>query len=332
MYPILEYEVSHNKLDPDISAETSKEYQWLQKQPFWCRDTKLHLEDPDNYHLKGCCFNHSIGLPQHPADKKPMPLTPYQVDFTDKVMEARRKANLLTPPGPVKIHLNKGRQMGFTEIVLRYQFYQVFHGYAGWKIGIIAATNGKLAYKNLRRFHHLTKRIPWILEDKFRGTTLSFVNGTTAEAFPATEEAITGDTKYACILMDEAAKWRTLDDLPIFNSIIPIINTNAADLFLVSTPKGKRKMFYAIEKDPGEYIKLKYDIWEAMGNMYTRQQIEKILTQSKEDPDQEYLCKFTEGRNAVFGDITSEMRDDDLFEWGEEPIQVDTGGGDSNGF
>jgi len=308
---------------PEVALELNAQYKAIAKLPFYCGDETIHLIDP-NYKDKGCCLTHTVGLPKHPATQLEMPLTPYQVDLVKQIIKA------VTNPGHMEqkdwqrlhhaFHINKGRQMGFTEIVLRLIQYFCFNRYAGKNVGIIAATNGELAKKDLRRFYRLFANIKPMLKGPLKGRVIEIINDTRVEAFPASEEALTGDTNYACIFMDESAKWKLVDDTPVFNSVLPIIRMNGADLFLVSTPKGPIKMFYKIHKDPQEFVKLEYFIWEAEGNLYTKQQIEIMLKTTKEDPNQEYLGKFTIGEHSILGAITDEDRDDSLTEWGDSGI------------
>jgi len=290
----------------------------LGKLDFWCGDQTLHLMDP-HYQEKYCCLTHVVGLPRHPATKLEMPLTEFQVEFFEAVMKE------VTNPGKVSdidwrrmhhaFHVLKGRQMGFTEITLRIIQFFCFNRYAGSNIGIIAATNGELAFKDLRRFYRLFINIKSVTKGPVKARKLYIHNDTVIEAFPASEEALTGDTNYACIFMDESAKWKLVDDTPVFNSVMPIVRMNGADFFLVSTPKGPLKMFYKIHKDPQEFVMLVYDIWRAEGNIYTRDQIVDMLKTTKEDPNQEYLCKFTIGRDSILGAITDEDRSDNVREW-----------------
>ena len=277
----------------------------LSKLPFWCYNNTLHLDDP-NYTKKGCCLTHTVGLPVSPSTKQPMPLTPYQVEFFEAVQKHKKpkkgQSKLDSLRQPHKFHLLKGRQMGFSEVVLRLIQYHCYHDYAGSKVGIIAATNGSLAKKDLARLYQLFRKIQHEILDH-KNNMITLTNGTVIEAFAASEEAMTGDTNYGCVFMDEAAKWDGTDDTALFNSIIPIVNANASDLFLVSTGKGRVKKFYEIYKNPGEYVKLEYNIWRTEGNLYTRAQILEMLA-SEADADQEYLCKFTSSKNAVFNEFT----------------------------
>ena len=312
-FPDLWKRLSHSETQP---VQSPGRIYGLQ---FWCGNETLHIEKPDTYHEEYCCTTHVVGLPEHPATNEPMPLTPYQVDFVNSVIKA------VTNPGTMSqlewkrlahmFHVLKGRQMGFTEIVLRLIQHFCFNRYAGKNIGIIAATNGNLARKDLRRFYKLFKNIQHTIMEPLKGSKLVLWDGTTIEAFPASEEALTGDTKYAAILMDESAKWKLVDDTPVFNSVMPIVRSNGADLFLISTPKGPTKTFYKIWKDPQDFVMLRYDIWEAEGNLYTKEQIENMIASSKEDPKQEYLCEFTLTGGSIFGTKAMENTESTVGEW-----------------
>lgn len=288
--------------------------------PFWCGDDELHKRDPDYQHKARCCTTHIVGLPRHPATNEEMPLTPFQIEFVIYIL--RNKYDLIHNKKLVEealkellriyhfYHINKGRQMGFTEIILRLIQFLCFSLYAGSNIGIIAATNGSLARKDLRRLARLFKPISnvvaqWIKSTK-EGVCLKLVNDTTIWAYAASEEAITGDTQYKCIFMDEAAKWSLQNDTPVFNSIQPIVEASGGDLFLVSTPKGPVKTFYDITQTENDYERLQYDIWRTEGNLYTKEEIERKLANSIGDPEQEYLCKFKVGKDSIFGTVSAE--------------------------
>jgi len=109
-------------------------YNKLAAMPFWCADDFIHETDP-NYKDRGCCLTHTVGLPKHPATQLEMPLTPYQVDFVKQVIKAVTNPGHMTKEAWDRLHhafhLNKGRQMGFTEIVLRLIQYFCFNRYAG---------------------------------------------------------------------------------------------------------------------------------------------------------------------------------------------------------
>ena len=299
--------------------------------PFWCEDNTLHERNKD-YRDVHCCVTHTVGLPRHPATDQEMPLTPYQVEFANEIISSTK------PPPPVNgkqkrynneldkflhrhhfFHVLKGRQMGFTEIVLRLIQFFCFSRYAGNNVGIIAATNGNLAKKDLRRFARLYKNIPIVVTQWIKNNTMMLANDIVVEAFKANEEAITGDTRYKCIFMDEAGKWKLIDDTPVFNSVEPIVRASGGDLFLVSTPKGPIKMFYKIvDKKIKEYKQLKYDIWRSLGNLYNKSEIDEMLASETSDAEQEYLCKFTTAEDAIYGEITDDDRGTGWGTWDQK--------------
>ena len=318
VYPMLEAELA-------LAEDTSKDdeaFQKLCKLPFWCYDNHLHERD-ENYRDRWCCLTHRVGLPQ--IRNQEMALADFQVEFCEKVVQlSKEKSKDL----PLLMHINKGRQMGFTEIVLRLIQYFCLNRYAGRKVGIIAAVSGDLSRKDLRRLYRLYKEgIPEALAGQLVNNMIKLKNGTTIEAFPASEEAMTGDTNYGAIFMDEAAKWKILDDTPVFNSVMPIVRANASDLFLVSTPKGTVKTFYHIaEDDDSEFEKFLYPIDRALGSLHTPETIQRLIDAETEDPQQEYYCQFEGGKDAVFK-ITDQDRGDfeeiKLFEnWSEDDSYV----------
>ena len=100
--------------------------------------------------------------------------------------------------------------------------------------------------------------------------------------------------------MDESGKWELVDDTPVFNSILPIVRSNGADLFLISTPTGLVKMFNHTHEEPGDFICYKYDINETRGNLHTEKEIQTMLCAKDIDTEQEYLCKFATAKWSIF--------------------------------
>lgn len=240
-------------------------------------------------------FNERIGLPLDPQTYEPKPLTPYQVEFFTAIDASKYH----------RFHINKARQMGFSELILRIAAYRaVCNKYRGKSIKIIAGTRSQATKKLMDRLKDFFKTHPELVnrEESKHDLKLVLTNGATFEGLPANPEAITGDTKIACIIMDEAAKWDLVDDQPVLNSIMPIVKTNRSDLFMFSTPKGPRGFFYEIEQnhDIEEWQYFKYDIWRTEGNLYTKEQIEKILKDPTIDVEQEFLNGYTTGRNNIF--------------------------------
>jgi hypothetical protein len=252
--------------------------------------------DKDNYKIPNefTKFNELIGLPKHPAPPYPeMPLMPFQNSFFKTIDNTKYH----------KFHINKARQMGFSELILRIIAYRAFNKYQGNQIKILAGTRSGATIKLMDRLKDLFRNFAHEIENNADNLYLELKNGTSFEGLPANPEALTGDTKIRCIVMDEAAKWDLQDDLPVMNSIMPIVDTNHSDLFLLSTPKGKRGFFYKFELEDNDFMKLKYDIWQTENYLYTTEQIEKFLTDKTIDVDQEYLNQYTAGSANVFGTV-----------------------------
>jgi len=296
--------------------------------PFWCGDNTKHKENPQ-YYTDFCCTQHVAGLPVHPALHIEMPPTPFQLEFIEEIIKAVTKPEGMDQTEWDRLahmfHILKGRQMGFTEFVLRLIFHFCFTRYAdNSNIAIIAAVNGNLARKNLKRFMRLFTHIRNVVPNGIKSNIVEIYNGIQVEAFPASEEAITGLTKFAAVFKDESAKWKLVDDSPVFNSVLPIIRSNGADLYLVSTFKGPIKTFYKIwrDKDP-DYTFLEYTIERAVGNLYTKEQVNNMMNASTEDPQQEYMCIPTSGRDSIFGTVTKDDQHG-MDEWGVDEEEDDT--------
>ena len=261
--------------------------------PFWCY--KLVGDDK-------CCISHLAGMPEHPDTLQQMKFTPYQLEFIDIIDKSDNN----------KFHVNKPRQSGFSEIVLRIFQDRGFKKYSTKSCKYVVGTREKTTKKMIRRLKQLYKRIPDVVENNSDSLYLELKDGTSFEGLPANPEAITGDTKIAAIAMDESAKWNRIDDQEVLDAYIPIVRTNHSDLFMFSTPKGPRGFFHDIEMNDTDYQKFKYDIWATEGNLYSNQEILKMLADPTMDTDQEYLNAYTVGRNSVFGEI-----DDEDIELGE---------------
>jgi len=261
--------------------------------PFWC------------YKLVGdgkCCISHLAGMPEHPDTLQQMKFTPYQLEFIDIIDTSENN----------KFHVNKPRQSGFSEIVLRIFQDRGFKKYSTKSCKYVVGTREKTTKKMIRRLKQLYKRIPDVVENNSDSLYLELKDGTSFEGLPANPEAITGDTKIAAIAMDESAKWNRIDDQEVLDAYIPIVRTNHSDLFMFSTPKGPRGFFNNIEMNSKDYEFFKYDIWATEGNLYSNQDILKMLADPTMDTNQEYLNAYTVGRNSVFGEI-----DDENIEPGE---------------
>lgn len=237
-------------------------------------------------------FNELIGLPRHPVTFSPHPITNIQRTFIETYCHKDRQD---------RVHLNKARQCGWTELILRHLAHQAFFKYKGKKIIIIASTKLQTTKQIYARFLGLFVNLRSEIAET-GSLYLRLKNGTEIYGVSANEEAITGWTKVGCIFMDEAAKWDLIDDQPVLNSMLPIVRTNNSDIFMISTPKGPRGFFYNIEMNKeSTFAKPVYDIHAGGQELYSNEQRMEMINSSEEDPQQEYLNQYTMGRNSYFG-------------------------------
>ena len=122
-------------------------------------------------------FNKLIGWPQHPQTFKEHPLTKVQVQFYKKYIH---------PTKQIKIHLNKARQDGWTELILRIFAHQSFFKYKGKKIIIIPGTREKTTKDIFNRFVALFKNITECIEE-IGPLYMKIVGGTEVFGMPANQ-------------------------------------------------------------------------------------------------------------------------------------------------
>lgn len=254
------------------------------------------LEIPQDF-LK---FNDMIGLPRDPTNKKPMALMDYQRDFFKAIEHTEHH----------KFILLKSRQIGCTELILRILAYRCFNKYAGGNIIIIAGTRELTTKVIVQRFKNLFYNISHEIANS-TDLTIELKNGTVITGYPSNSDSIRGLTKISAIFLDEAAHFNLIDDSKVMNSVEPIVETNHSDLFMISTPNGPSGFFYDIYTSDTNYLKFEYDIWEAVGWIYSKAKAEEMLQDPIHDTDQEYLNKFTTGRDSIWGEITDEHRTDE---------------------
>jgi len=245
--------------------------------------------------IEGCCLTHLIGLPQHPHTHEAMRFMLHQNNFCQQMMKK----------GQRKIHVNKSRQIGYTEIVLRAIQYLCFNKYAGGHVRFITGVRLETAKLLMARFRILFDNIREVVLDD-NDLEMTLVNGTHILALPSTSGAIRGDTKINCIFIDEAAHFERIDDSIVMDAIHPIVFTNKSDIVMITTPNGPRGFFYKIDKEKTDYHYIKENIYSGVPNIYTREEAEKELERTDIDVDQEYLNQYTTGKDSIFGSVLAE--------------------------
>ncbi len=126
--------------------------------------------------------------------------------------------------------------------------------------------------------------------------SLLFPNGSRLVGLPGTEATVRGFSAVSLMLIDEAA--RVSDEM--YKAVRPMLAVGNGDLWLMSTPFGKRGFFFEEWEKGG-------DLWQRVAVPAT--QCPRILASFLEEEQrslgdrwfrQEYLCEFLESDDVLF--------------------------------
>jgi len=242
---------------------------------------------PDDFEA----FNRMIGLPISSDMGKPSEILSYQVDIDTAINKKHR------------VIINKSRKIGVTETVLRSIAKNCFFRYAEYNVMIVAGNRQSQAQDALTRLDNLFERgftdlngvyfsYHEIIKKKTK-SSMEFFNGTKITIYPPDAKAVRGPARVACVLLDEAAHIKHIDDAKVYDALRPNLANTNGDFIIVSTPNGSRGIFYDLwmqEKGPYHKMELPYTL--ALGGLLS----EDYINQEREngtDFEQEYDCKFT---------------------------------------
>lgn len=248
-------------------------------------------------------FNKLIGLPKHPKTKKETALFQYELDIVDLV----DKYGWLL--------INKARKIGISEIVLRIIAFKCFSDYAGYQILLVAGNRVQHAQRLMRRFQKLFEKISQEVSDRTTDR-LILKNGTEVMALPSNDTALRGPENVKCIFLDEAAHFNIINDQDVYNALEPNLSNTDGDFIIVSTPNGKRGMFYDLWIDnENRFYKSALPYTVSLGLLLNEKIIEKKKKDRTIDFEQEYMCQFTSAKGTF---IT-----EDLIEGIEEDYEME---------
>jgi hypothetical protein len=145
--------------------------------------------------------------------------------------------------------------------------------------------------------------------DGDNSVSLLFPNGSRIVGLPGREGTVRGFSAVSLLLIDEAS--RVADT--VYKALRPMLAIGNGDLWLMSTPYGKRGFFY--------------ESWEHGGDLWQRESVkaedcERIDADFLEEERaqlgalwfrQEYCCEFVDNGASVFGrDLVEGAMDDDV--------------------
>lgn len=244
-------------------------------------------------------FNELIGLPKHPRTKKETALFQYELDILDLL----DKHHWLL--------INKARKIGVSEIVLRIIAFKCFSTYKGYQIMLVAGNRVQHAQRLMRRFQKLFDNIREHVADR---TTDRMIlrNGTEIMAMPSNDTALRGPENVKCIFLDEAAHFNIINDQDVYNALEPNLSNTDGDFIIVSTPNGKRGMFYDLWTDrENRFYKLASPYTVSLGLLLDKKTIERKKKDRTIDFEQEYMCQFTSPKGAfITEDLIEQVEED----------------------
>jgi len=128
-------------------------------------------------------------------------------------------------------------------------------------------------------------------------TTLELRNGSRVVALPGSESTTRGFSSPSLVLLDEAAQ--VSDDL--YYAARPMLAVSGGRLILLSTPRGKRGIFWRVWEHDADWTKVRVTAYECP--RITKEYLER---ERRDIGDwwfaQEYLCEFRQDNDALFNE------------------------------
>lgn len=173
----------------------------------------------------------------------------------------------------------------------------------------------------IRRVTGFLQKLPreWI-DGRVLKTKLSFVNGSTIEAFPNSPETVRGLTLNA-LIMDEANYIE--DDKALYDSVVYALASTDGQFIATSTPGTRDSLFYEMctnDEEYGEFSRHHVSFHDALEPKGPLKQatIEKLKEQTREDPSRwtrEMLAEFSSDEEAWLSYRLIESCVDDTLEY-----------------
>lgn len=163
-----------------------------------------------------------------------------------------------------------------------------------------------------REFLRKTRAMVRKLGYKIRGdgdnkVSLLLPNGSRMVGLPCNEDTIRGFSGVSLLLVDEAAK--VPDEL--YLTVRPMIAVSRGDIWMLSTPKGRRGFFYQTWQFGGpEWTRIAVPATECP--RIPAEFLEKEAAEGKRRFREEYLCEFLGSEESLFEEdvVRSLIRDD----------------------
>jgi len=206
----------------------------------------------------------------------------------------RWQERLLRSEAP-RVLMNCGRQTGKSTAASVLALHEALTT-AGALVLILAPAErqAKELFSKVAEFYHaLGHPVP---ADSYRKLGMALANGSRIEALPGTEKTIRGFSGAALLIVDEAAR---VDD-GLYYAIRPMLAVSGGRLMMLSTPAGKRGVFFE-EWESGEGWE-RYEVRAAECQRIPPSFLEE---ERRSLPAwiyrQEYECSFEDTEDQLFG-------------------------------
>ena len=226
-----------------------------------------------------------------------------------------------------RIILNASRQSGKTTMTGVIALHQALY-HPGSLVLILAPSErqSKESYQKVARLSRHTSSLGYAILDSDRKTGAQFANGSRIEALPGTEGSIRGYSGVDLLIVDEAS--RVSDEL--YYAVRPMLAVSDGRLMLLSTPYGRRGIFYETWVD-SDGARHSFERYEIPANQCPRISEAFLEEERRALPRrvyrQEYECSFEDIEGAVFAaeDIQAAMSADvkPLFPVGDPVVNLE---------
>lgn len=163
-----------------------------------------------------------------------------------------------------------------------------------------AERQAKELFSKVAGFYHTLGPSFAVPADSYRKLGMELANGSRIEALPGTEKTIRGFSGAALLIVDEAAR---VDD-GLYYAVRPMLAVSGGRLVLLSTPHGKRGVFFEAWEN-GSEAGSAWERYEVSASECPRIPEAFLEEERRALPawiyQQEYCCQFVETDDQVFG-------------------------------
>ena len=179
------------------------------------------------------------------------------------------------------------------------------------RLVLIASPSERQSKELVRKTARIAAKLGLALKgDGGADPSLLFPNGSRIVGLPATEDTVRGFSSASLLLIDEAA--RMSDSL--YHALRPMLAVGDGDLWMMSTPAGKRGFFYEAWMYEPDWLRITVPVTDCP-RISQRFIEEERATLGPLVFEREYMCAFADTGNELFGRDMIEKAIEDEEGW-----------------